>query len=119
MKLSDIKGERLLTTIAECIEPIGRIMDDDDIRELFTRRQVPDGDDAASFTVKRIMKALPALFGKHAHDMTIILGTIASNTPDGIACGMTVEKYAAEGNYLADARELLNDKDFIGFLGLA
>lgn len=119
MKLSDIKGERLLTTIADCITPITNILEDDDIREIFTKRAVPEGEDENSFTLKRIVKALPSLFGKHAHDMTIILGTIASNTPEGVCEGMTVEKYRECGNYLKDAGEILADKDFLGFLGLA
>lgn len=118
MKLSEIKGERLLVTIAECVEPLGRIMEDEKVLELFKRRELPEGEDPSAFTVKRIVKALPALFGDHAKDLTVILGTIASNTPEGVASGMTVERYAEEGNYLADVRDLLADKDFIGFLAL-
>ena len=43
MRLSDIKGERTLDVIAEIIEPIANIAEDEAAAELFRREKPPEG----------------------------------------------------------------------------
>lgn len=116
MRLADIKGKRLLTTISTCTEAIGRVMEDEDVKALFTKEEAPEGEDARAFAMRRITKALPGILDRHADDIILALGTLASNTPEGRQAGMTVERYAEEGDVLTDLVSLLNDRDFLSFL---
>ena len=43
MKLSDVKGDRTLEVIADLIEPICTIAEDENAAALFKREQLPDG----------------------------------------------------------------------------
>ena len=54
MKLSDIKGERTLDVIAEVIEPIANIAEDEKTAALFKREKLPEGENATTFLLKRI-----------------------------------------------------------------
>lgn len=43
MKLSDIKGDRTLEVIAEIIDPIANIVEDDTASAMFRREKLPEG----------------------------------------------------------------------------
>ena len=61
MKLSDIKGDRTLEVIAEIIDPIANIVEDDTASAMFRREKLPDGVTAKKFLLQRARKSLPVL----------------------------------------------------------
>ena len=49
MRLSDIKGDRTLEVIAEIIDPIANIAEDEEASAMFKREKLPDGMTAKKF----------------------------------------------------------------------
>jgi hypothetical protein len=110
MKLSDVKGERTFEVIADIIEPVARIAEDKEARELFARKDVPEGMEATQFFLGRVRKHLPKLLKGHRKDLVTILATIE---------GVPVKEYEADLNLarlVGDLLDLVNDEEFVGFL---
>lgn len=106
MKLSDIQGERVFDVIADIIDPIANIAEDDAASALFKREKMPEGMTAKAFLIKRARKSLPALFKGHKGDIIAILSAIG---------GVSEEQYKSELNpikLMQDATELLSDEAF-------
>lgn len=106
MKLSDIKGERTLEVIADIIDPIANIAEDEEASALFKREKLPDGLTAKKFLLQRARKAVPSLLKGHKGDIISILSTIE---------GITKEEYTASLNLVKlakDAIDLLTDEAF-------
>nr|DAN07693.1 MAG TPA: hypothetical protein [Caudoviricetes sp.] len=106
MKLSDIQGERVFDVIADIIDPIANIAEDDAASALFKREKLPEGMTAKAFLIKRARKSLPALFKGHKGDIIAILSAIG---------GVSEEQYKSELNpikLMQDATELLSDEAF-------
>lgn len=107
MKLSDIKGERTLDVIADIIDPIANIAEDEEASALFRKEKLPEGMTAKSFLLQRAKKAIPALLRGHKGDIISILSTIE---------GTTKEEYTASLNLVKltkDAVELVSDEAFM------
>lgn len=110
MKLSDIKGDRVLDVIADTIDPIANIVQDGDVAAMFGREAVPEGMDARDFFAERMRRGLPALLKGHKADIIAIMAAI-----DGVA----PEQYAASLDFpklLTDVMELVTDDAFLDFL---
>ena len=108
MKLSDIKGERTLDVIAEVIEPIANIAEDEKAAALFKREKLPEGENAVAYLLKRIKSHLPALLKGHKHDLITIFAVIE---------GVSYDEYAASlnlGKLTKDLLELMTDEAFGG-----
>lgn len=108
MKLSDIKGERTLDVIAEVIEPIANIAEDEKAAALFKREKLPEGENAVAYLLKRIKSHLPALLKGHKHDLITIFAAIE---------GVSYDEYAASlnlGKLTKDLLELMTDEAFGG-----
>lgn len=106
MRLSDIQGERVFDIIADIIDPIANIAEDDAASALFKREKLPEGMTAKAFLIKRARKSLPALFKGHKGDIIAILSAIG---------GVSEEQYKSELNpikLMRDATELLTDEAF-------
>lgn len=106
MKLSDIQGERVFDVIADIINPIANIAEDDTASALFKREKLPEGMKAKAFLIQRARKSLPALFKGHKGDIIAILAAIG---------GVSEEQYKRELNLIKlmqDATELLTDEAF-------
>lgn len=106
MRLSDIQGERVFDVIADIIDPISNIAEDDAASALFKREKLPEGMTAKAFLIKRARKSLPALFKVHKGDIIAILSAIG---------GVSEEQYKSELNLIKlmqDATELLSDEAF-------
>lgn len=106
MKLSDIQGERVFDVIADIINPIANIAEDDTASALFKRDKLPEGMTAKAFLIQRARKSLPALFKGHKGDIIAILAAIV---------GVSEEQYKRELNpikLMQDATELLTDEAF-------
>ena len=106
MRLSDIQGERVFDVIADIIDPIANIAEDDAASALFKREKLPGGMTAKEFMTQRARKALPALLKGHKGDIIAILAAIE---------GVSAESYKGALNLvklMRDATELLTDEAF-------
>lgn len=110
MRLSDIKGDRVLDVIADVIDPIANVAQDKDVAAMFERKAVPDGMEARDFFAQRMRKGLPVLLKNHKADVIAIMATIE---------GVTSEQYAASLNFpklFTDVMELMTDDALLDFL---
>lgn len=106
MKLSDIHGERVFDVIADIIDPIANIAEDEKASAMFRREKIPEGMTAKKFATQRVRKALPALLKGHKGDIIAILAAIE---------GVSAESYKGALNLvklMRDATELLTDEAF-------
>ena len=110
MKLSDIKGDRVLDVIADLIDPIANIAQEKDVAEMFKHKTVPEGMDAREFFAGRMRKGMPALLKGHKHDIIAILATIEGVTPEEYTETLNLAKL------FTDTMELLTDEAFLDFL---
>ena len=107
MRLSDIKGDRTLEVIAEIIDPIANIAEDEESSAMFKREKLPDGMTAKKFLMKRVRKSLPVLLKGHKADIIAILSAIE---------GVSAEEYAGSLNLVKlvkDCTDLLTDEVFM------
>lgn len=110
MKLSDIQGERVFDVIADIIDPVANIAQDNAASALFRRERLPEGMAAKNFLVWRARKSLPVLFKEHKGDIIAILAAIE---------GVSEEQYKSELNLIKlmqDATELCLMKHLACFL---
>lgn len=110
MKLSDIKGDRVLDVIADIIDPIANIVQDKDVAAMFERKAVPEGMDARDFFAKRMCKGLPVLLKGHKADIIAIMAAIEGVTPGQYAESLDFPKL------FTDVMELVTDNAFLDFL---
>lgn len=107
MRLSDIKGDRTLEVIAEIIDPIANIAEDEAASAMFKREKLPEGMTANKFLLKRARKSLPVLLKGHKADIIAILSAIE---------GVSAEEYAGALNLVKlvkDCADLLTDEAFM------
>lgn len=110
MKLSDIKGDRVLDVIADVIDPIANMVQDKDVAAMFKREAVPDGMEARDFFAKRMRKGLPVLLKSHKADIIAIMAAIEGVTPEQYAASLDFPKL------FTDVMELVTDDAFLDFL---
>lgn len=110
MKLSDIKGDRVLDVIADIIDPIANMVQDKDVAAMFKREAVPDGMDARDFFAKRMRKGLPVLLKGHKADIIAIMAAIDGVTPEQYTESLDFPKL------FTDVMELVTDGAFLNFL---
>lgn len=110
MKLSDIKGDRVLDVIADIIDPIANMVQDKDVAAMFKREAVPDGVEARDFFAKRMCKGLPVLLKSHKADIIAIMAAIEGVTPEQYAASLDFPKL------FTDVMELVTDDAFLDFL---
>ena len=108
MRLSDIKGDRAFDVIADIVDPVAAIAQDENVKAMFKRTALPEGVNARDFVIERIRKGLPSLLRKHKNELVTILAAIADVSPDEYVRGLSLAKL------LADCYELLTDDTFIG-----
>lgn len=106
MKLSDIKGERTLDVIADIIDPIANIAEDEEASALFRKEKLPKGMTKKTFLLQRARKAVPALLKGHKSDIISILSTIEGTTKEEYMASLNLVKLAK------DAIDLLTDEAF-------
>ena len=109
MRLSDIQGERVFDVIADIIDPIANIAEDDAASALFKREKLPDGMTVKQFATQRARKALPALLKNHKGDIIAILASIDGVSADAYKGALNLVKLTR------DTVELLFDDAFTAF----
>lgn len=110
MKLSDIKGDRVLDVIADIIDPIANMVQDKDVAAMFERKAVPEGMDARDFFAKRMRKGMPVLLKGHKADIIAIMAAIEGVAPEQYAASLDLPKL------FTDVMELVTDDAFLDFL---
>lgn len=110
MKLSDIKGDRVLDVIADIIDPIANMVQDKDVAAMFERKAVPEGMEARDFFAERMCKGLPVLLKGHKADIIAIMAAIDGVTPEQYAESLDLPKL------FTDVMELVTDNAFLDFL---
>ena len=106
MRLSDIKGDRTLEVIAEIIDPVANIAEDEEASAMFKREKLPEGMTAKKFLMNRVRKSLPVLLKGHKADIIAILSAIE---------GVSAEEYNGSLNLMKlinDCTDLLTDEAF-------
>lgn len=110
MKLSNIKGDRVLDVIADIIDPIANMVQDKDVAAMFKREAVPEGMGAREFFAERMCKGLPVLLKGHKADIIAIMAAIDGVTPEQYAESLDFAKL------FTDVMELVTDDAFLDFL---
>lgn len=110
MKLSDIKGDRVLDVIADIIDPIANMAQDKDVAAMFERKAVPEGMEAREFFAERMRKGMPVLLKGHKADIIAIMAAIDGVTPEQYAESLDFPKL------FGDVMELVTDNAFLDFL---
>lgn len=110
MKLSDIKGDRVLDVIADIIDPIANMVYDKDVAAMFERKAVPEGMDAREFFAERMRKGLPVLLKGHKADIIAVMAAIEGVTPGQYVASLDLPKL------FTDAMELVTDEALLDFL---
>ena len=104
MRLSDIKGDRTLEVIADIIDPIANIAEDEEASALFKREMLPEGMTTKKFMLKRVRKSLPVLLKGHKADIIAILGAIDGGGPEAYAGTLNLVKL------VKDCTDLMTDE---------
>lgn len=110
MKLSDIKGDRVLDVIADIIDPIANMVQDKDVAAMFERKAVPEGIEAREFFAERMRKGMPVLLKGHKADIIAIMAAIDGVTPEQYAESLDFPKL------FGDVMELVTDNALLDFL---
>lgn len=110
MKLSDIKGDRVLDVIADIIDPIANMAEDKDVAAMFERKAVPEGMEARDFFAQRMRKGLPVLLRVHKADVIAVMAAIEGVTPEQYAASLDLPKL------FTDVMELMADDALLDFL---
>lgn len=110
MKLSDIKGDRVLDVIADIIDPIANMVHDKDVAAMFERKAVPEGMKARDFFEERMRKGMSVLLKGHKADIIAVMAAIEGVTPEQYAESLDFPKL------LTDVMELITDNAFLDFL---
>lgn len=110
MKLSDIKGDRVLNVIADIIDPIANMAQDKDVAAMFEREAVPEGMKARDFFAQRMRKGLPVLLKNHKADIIAVMAAIEGVTPEQYAASLDLPKL------FTDVMEIVTDDALLDFL---
>lgn len=109
MRLSDIKGDRTFDVIADCIDPILNIAEDENAAEMFKRLALPEGMSPKHFLAERARKSLPVLMRGHKCDLITIMASMK---------GISEKEFLEQVNLVTlprDVIELLTDELFLSF----
>lgn len=106
MKLSDVKGARTLEVIAEVIDPVANIAEDEAAAALFRREKLPEGMTAKKFLLQRVRKFLPVLLKKHKADLIAIMAAIEGTDKKSYEDSLSLIKLTR------DVTDLLTDEAF-------
>lgn len=110
MRLSDVKGERTFEVIADIIEPIATIAEDERVAELFSGQRPKEGQTAGQAFMQRLRTVVPVLCKEHRDEVVAVLAAIGGTTPKEYLDGCSMATLAK------DVFELMTDEDFLGFL---
>lgn len=110
MGLAEIKGEKCFDVFAEMLEPLLSIASDEEAMEYFKVQEVPEGEDAQAYALKRTKELLPLILKKHKDDIVAILAAFDGKTPAQYLKTLTVP------GLFKSINDLVTDPVFRAFL---
>ena len=113
MRLSDVKGERTFEVVADIIEPVYRIAQDEAAVEMLSPKPCPDGEDPKHFMARRLVAGVPVLLRSHKGDLVEIMAAIEGEDAEEYAASLDLAKLATS------LAELVSDPALMGFLASA
>lgn len=113
MRLSDVKGERTFEVIADIIEPVYRIAQDEAAVEMLSPKPCPEGEDPKHFMARRLVAGVPALLRSHKGDLVAIMAAIEGEDAEEYAESLDLAKL------VSSLTELVSDPALMGFLASA
>lgn len=113
MRLSDVKGERTFEVVADIIEPVYRIAQDEAAVEMLSPKPCPEGEDPKKFMARRLVAGVPALLRSHKGDLVAIMAAIEGEDAEGYAASLDLAKL------VVSLTELVSDPALMGFLASA
>ena len=113
MRLSDVKGERTFEVIADIIEPVYRIAQDEAAVEMLSPKPCPEGEDPKKFMARRLVAGVPALLRSHKGDLVAIMAAIEGEDAEEYAASLDLAKL------VVSLTELVSDPALMGFLASA
>lgn len=113
MRLSDVKGERTFEVIADIIEPVYRIAQDEAAVEMLSPKPCPEGEDPKRFMARRLVAGVPSLLRSHKGDLVAIMAAIEGEDAEEYAASLDLAKL------VASFTELVSDPALMGFLASA
>ncbi len=113
MRLSDVKGERTFEVVADIIEPVYRIAQDEAAVEMLSPKPCPDGEDPKHFMARRLVAGVPALLRSHKGDLVAIMAAIEGEDAEEYAESLDLAKL------VVSLTELVSDPALMGFLASA
>lgn len=113
MRLSDVKGERTFEVVADIIEPVYRIAQDEAAVEMLSPKPCPEGEDPKHFMARRLVAGVPALLRSHKGDLVAIMAAIEGEDAEEYAASLDLAKL------VASLAELVFDPALMGFLASA
>nr|DAU27242.1 MAG TPA: hypothetical protein [Caudoviricetes sp.] len=113
MRLSDVKGERTFEVVADIIEPVYRIAQDESAVEMLSPKPCPEGEDPKKFMARRLVAGVPALLRSHKGDLVAIMAAIEGEDAEEYAASLDLAKL------VVSLTELVSDPALMGFLASA
>jgi hypothetical protein len=105
MKLSDVKGDRVLDVLADLIAPVTNIAVDDKAAAIFKKAVVPEKE-KKNTVIKRLKENLPALIKGHKEDLIEIMCIISDQSKDEYMASLTL------ASFTKDLIDLITDQEF-------
>lgn len=128
MKLSDIKGERVFDVIADIIEPVATIAQDEEAVKLFDAKTRPEDMTPWEYFIDRAKVAVPVLMRKYKSEICVIMAAINDVDVDEYINGVENPDYEEDNDLprytvqpltvpklFADVLDLITDSEFISF----
>nr|DAG44425.1 MAG TPA: hypothetical protein [Caudoviricetes sp.] len=113
MRLSNVKGERTFEVVADIIEPVYRIAQDEAAVEMLSPKPCPEGEDPKKFMARRLVAGVPALLRSHKGDLVAIMAAIEGEDAEEYAASLDLAKL------VVSLTELVSDPALMGFLASA
>lgn len=113
MRLSDVKGERTFEVVADIIEPVYRIAQDEAAVEMLSPKPCPEGEDPKKFMARRLVAGVPVLLRSHKGDLVAIMAAIEGEDAEEYAASLDLAKL------VTSLAELVSDPALMGFLASA
>lgn len=110
MKLADIKGERCFDVMADLVNPIANLAEDNEVIELFKVKKTPKGKSPREFFIERMKSGLPTLLKTHKRDFVDIMAILNDQTPEEYTESLTFPKL------FSDVLEIITDDELLAFL---
>ena len=105
MRLSDVKGDRVLDVLADIIEPVTNIAVDDKAAAIFKREVVPK-EEMRNTVIRRLKENLPALIKGHKDDLIEIMCIISGQNKEEYVASLTL------ASFTKDLIDLITDQEF-------